>query len=70
MKPQIDKMKNQLEVKVDLCHKYERLAKVASSKRKRKKFLSKADKYRRQAKDLIHESVLRGWKQAKEMAET
>jgi hypothetical protein len=42
-------------VKTALCNKYMRLAKLAGSKRKRRKFKSKADKYRRQALDLFRE---------------
>jgi len=58
-------MNKKLQTKVDLCHKYQRWAKVAKSKRKQKKFNHKAEQYRLQAENLIREIVRCSAEQAK-----
>ena len=58
-------MSKKLQAKVDLCHKYQRWAKVAKSKTKRKKFNHKAEQYRFQAENLIREIVRCGCEQAR-----
>ena len=50
-------MHKKLFAKVGLENKYARLAKVAKSEKKRKKFVSKINKYRRQSKDLIQQII-------------